>query len=91
MSTIFKGSEKFEFGMDGKIIGLKGEEVTRLAEKVVDLFDWCECYPDADLDACKTMIEEWFEQKKEADSQKFRRRNIQKLHHYCKTLGIVPS
>lgn len=65
MSTIFKGSEKFDFGVDGKIIGLKSEEVTRLAEQVVDLFDWCECYPDADLDACKAMIEEWFEKKKE--------------------------
>ena len=65
MSTIFKGSEKFEFGMDGKIIGLKSEEVTRLAEKVVELFDWCECYPDADLDACRTMIAEWFDKKKE--------------------------
>jgi len=60
----FKGAEKFIFD-NGEIIDITFDEATRLAKLVMEHFDWCECYPESDLDECREIVYEWFANNKE--------------------------
>lgn len=65
MNANFKGVEKFILDDNGVIVGLQRDEITRLANKIAGIFDWCECYPETDTEACEQTVIEWFNQKKE--------------------------
>lgn len=61
----FSGMEKFIFDDNGVIVGLTDEEKTRLANLVIEHFDWCGCYEECNFNVVKNdIIGTWFDNKK---------------------------
>lgn len=56
----FKGAENFCFNADGEINDLTREAKDKLIDKIIEVFDWCEIYPDMDRYSVGNMVDEWF-------------------------------
>lgn len=48
---------------NGEIVELTTEFRNSLIYKIIEIFDWCDIYPECDYDAVGQMVDEWFIQK----------------------------
>lgn len=49
---------------NGEVVALTTEFRNSLINKIIEIFDWCDIYPECDYNAVGHMVDEWFEQKK---------------------------
>ena len=56
----FKGAEKFCFNAEGKINDLTREAKDELIDKIIEVFEWCDIYPEMNRNSVGKLVEEWF-------------------------------
>ena len=49
---------------DGVIVGITKEFRDELINKIIEVFDWCECYPECNYNSVGVIVDTWFDNKR---------------------------